>query len=295
MQLNIQSASSASSASSAVLHTGLHGREVRAIAALRTQKGTAIVATAAENGVLSVSERASTSSSSSSLLETVPLTPRHPLFLPLALTVRSDSHLEPLWTARHLPSALKALAWSPRSSLSSSELETHMLFVCGAQELLQAYVLSYASSSTGGKGDGLEVLRAGQVVGSECGEVRAMNLAVAQAGAAAEGRHLVAVGYSDGSLKVRPLSTRRTCSSRARPDRLDLARPQIWAHDASSSTFSLIMRSNETSKCILTVELIELELSEVERRWIVATGASDGLCVPFLTLSSQRAHHEILH
>ncbi|GAA5915975.1 hypothetical protein JCM8208_002815 [Rhodotorula glutinis] len=221
-QLHVQSIPTASTFPAPILCPGLHGREIRAIEAIQLQKGRSLVATAAENGVLSVSELGNTTS------------------------------LAPLWTARNLPSALKALAWSPRSSSSLDALELHTLFVCGAQELLQAYILSSSAPSSFGNGGELNVLSAGQVVGSEGGEVRAMDLAVAAVGAAAEGRHLVAVGYSDGSLR-------------------------IWAHDARSSTFNLVTRSLEASKCILSVEVIEVELSEVERRWVVVTGASDGL------------------
>ncbi|GAA5936970.1 hypothetical protein JCM3775_001914 [Rhodotorula graminis] len=244
-QVHVQSIPAAPTFSAPFLLPGLHGREIRAIEAVQTQKGHAFVATAAENGVLSVSQ-----------------------------LCNSTCLMTPLWTARNLPSALKELAWSPRPSSSCGDRELHTLFVCGAQELLQAYIMSTSSSSSSSaslEGE-LNVLPAGQVISSEGGEVRAMDLAVAALGAAAEGRHLVIVGYSDGSLK-------------------------IWGHDARSSSFSLVARSVEASKCILSVEVVEVELSEVERRWVVVTGASDGLLalrdVTSLVLSSslpQGAH-----
>ncbi|GAA5856836.1 hypothetical protein JCM9279_000846 [Rhodotorula babjevae] len=191
-----QSAVSSSLSSAPIIRPGLHGREIRALEVLQLQNGRALLATAAENGVMSVSE------------------------------LRPKNHLEPVWTARHLPSALKALAWSPRSGPSSSKSEMHTLFVCGTQELLQAYTMSTSSCSFVDKNGELGVLSAGQVIGSEGAEVRAMDLAVAPVGAAGEGRHLVVVGYSDGSLRA-------------------------WTHDTRSRAFTLLTRSSETSKCIL--------------------------------------------
>ncbi|BGP49259.1 WD repeat-containing protein 6 [Rhodotorula kratochvilovae] len=216
-QLLVQSVSSAASLPVPILRSGLHGREIRTLEVMRTADGTSLVATAAENGVLSVSK------------------------------LHSSKHLDPLFTARHLPSALKALAWSspPRSSTSPA-----LLFACGARELLCAYSLSYSPA-----GDGeLHVLPCGQVLAPEGGEVRAMDLAVAQLEAGDDGqeRNAVVVGYSDGSLR-------------------------LWLHDAAAASFSLVVRSQEEGKCLLQVELVEVDLREGGRRWIAVTSASDGL------------------
>lgn len=59
-QLQLQSVPAAASVLSPILRPGLHGREIRAVeVATMGEQGDALVATAAENGVLSVSKRAS--------------------------------------------------------------------------------------------------------------------------------------------------------------------------------------------------------------------------------------------
>ncbi|GAA5823497.1 hypothetical protein JCM3770_004479 [Rhodotorula araucariae] len=225
-QLHVQSLPSTGSSPRPILRPGLHGREIRAVEAVRTASSTALVATGAENGVLSVSR----------LLPT--------------------DCIEPLFVARHLPAAVKALAWSPSSRSPRPADAAHaalLLFACGARELLCAYAVSTVPNS---RPEHVQVRPLGQVLAPEGGEVRAMDLAVAEVevegGAGAEASRIVVVGYSDGSL-------------------------QLWLHSMSSGSFVLCARSDDASKCFLAVELVKVELQDAEMRWIAVTGASDGL------------------
>ncbi|GAA6025839.1 hypothetical protein JCM10207_004390 [Rhodosporidiobolus poonsookiae] len=242
-----------------ILKQGLHGREIRAIKGLKMDEGRVLLATAAENGVLSLSE------------------------------LTSGNAIHPIYINRHLPSSLKALAWTrpfatsrPSSSLSSSSSAqpspspaSHLLFACGTRELLCAFLVTCTGTPPFPSPSALRVLPAGMVLADEGDEIRTMDMALIEVEVEIEGtqrrvgesmRVLVA-GYSDGKIK-------------------------LWRHSlppaptSSSanleSTFALLAETPLAGgeKCVLSVEAVEVEVAG-RRRWVVASGSSDGLRVIF--------------
>ncbi|GAA6044593.1 hypothetical protein JCM8097_007445, partial [Rhodosporidiobolus ruineniae] len=156
-----------------ILHPPLHGREIRAVKSLRTRKGRVLLASAAENGVLTISE-----------------------------LDEATSTLRTLYINPFLPSSLKSLEWSssPSPSTSSStapEQERYTLFASGTRCLLCAFSVTLSPSSP--PAGELRVLPSGMVLADEGEEVRTMAMAVVPL---EDGTRAVVAGYSDGSIKV---------------------------------------------------------------------------------------------
>ncbi|GAA5909266.1 tRNA (34-2'-O)-methyltransferase regulator RTT10 [Sporobolomyces salmoneus] len=158
-------------APSSVISPGLHGREVRAVKMQRlTLEGeqVTIVASAAENGVLAISQ------------------------------LHRDNSLRPLYINRYLPSSLKSLTFSSPSHTQS----TTTLYACGTRELLTAFEIDVVRKleNAGDEGDiEVRVLEGGIVLADvEGGEVRTMDISLIEL----EKESLVVAGYSDGKLKL---------------------------------------------------------------------------------------------
>lgn len=116
----------------------------------------------------------------------------------LACTVSSSKGLRTLYSDRHIPSSLKSLSWSS----PPDPQQPHLLFACGTRELLCAFYVAEEGES------GVLVRPKGTVLGEEGGEVRAMDFAVLRLPQhdGEKAKHVLAVGYSDGTLRVRPYS-----------------------------------------------------------------------------------------
>ncbi|GAA5830194.1 hypothetical protein JCM5353_003689 [Sporobolomyces roseus] len=167
----------ATSACSPIISPGLHGREIRAVKMqsfdVRGER-IVLVATAAENGVLAMSE------------------------------LMKDNSLRPLYINRFLPSSLKSLTFS--SPISSSGDSTATLYACGTRELVTALELNVirdrnSSTSTDESSVELRVLSKGMILAeSEGGEVRTMDIALIET--SDENERLILAGYSDGKLRL---------------------------------------------------------------------------------------------
>lgn len=116
----------------------------------------------------------------------------------LACAVTSSNRLKPLYSDRHIPSSLKSLSWS----WPPDPQQPHLLFACGTRELLCAFSVAKEGKS------GVLVRPKGTVLGEEGGEVRAMDFAVLRLPQhdGEKAKHVLAVGYSDGTLQVRSYS-----------------------------------------------------------------------------------------
>jgi hypothetical protein len=191
------------SAASSIVSSGLHGREIRAIKTqqlLIGEEEVTIVASAAENGVLAISQREQLTSR---FLDPIQLT-----FL--TLLVLRDNSLRPLYINRYLPSSLKSLAFS--TTTLSQNGSTTILYTCGTRELLTAFdieVVSTHEEATTAEEEKLvevRVLERGMILADiEGGEVRTMDIALIET--KQEGERLVISGYSDGKLKVSRISS----------------------------------------------------------------------------------------
>ncbi|GAA5993329.1 hypothetical protein JCM10908_001432 [Rhodotorula pacifica] len=158
----------APSSPSTLLRGGLHGREIRAVAAFAVPgSDTKLVATAAENGLLTISR----------------LTP--------------SNELEPLYCDRYLPGSYKSLVWAAESSTTSPK-GPYTLFACGTRASLAALSVSVVSDEAGRIA--LWVVPVGDELADEGEEIRAMDLAVAPLHD--DAKRFVAVGYSDGIVRT---------------------------------------------------------------------------------------------
>ncbi|GAA5973152.1 hypothetical protein JCM3765_001796, partial [Sporobolomyces pararoseus] len=165
-----------------IVSPGLHGREIRAIKMQRvTIEGEEVilVASAAENGVLSISQ------------------------------LYRDNSLRTLYLNRYLPSSLKSLTFSPPTLSPSGSRST--LYACGTRELLTAFEIEVVPKEEESKEEKLvevRVLERGTILADvEGGEVRTMDIALIEN--EVEGEPLVVGGYSDGKLKLWRHSTSR--------------------------------------------------------------------------------------
>ncbi|GAA5830671.1 hypothetical protein JCM5353_007581 [Sporobolomyces roseus] len=164
------------SSSSPIISPGLHGREIRAVKMQSFEReGVRIilVATAAENGVLAISE------------------------------LMNDNSLRPLYINRFLPSSLKLTFSSP---ISSSNGSIATLYACGTRELVTAFQISVSPSpepptATEDSSVELRVLSKGMVLAeAEGGEVRTMDITLIETGN--ERESLILAGYSNGKLRL---------------------------------------------------------------------------------------------
>ncbi|GAA5935540.1 tRNA (34-2'-O)-methyltransferase regulator RTT10 [Sporobolomyces koalae] len=155
-----------------IINFGLHGREIRATKMQRIEVNgemVTLVATAAENGVLAISE------------------------------LMNDKSLRPLYINRYLPSALKALAFSHPSPSKLGSRTT--LYACGTRELVTAFELDVVRFA--GQSIEVRILEKGTILAeTEGGEVRTMDIAVLAAPADTETGGLVVSGYSNGKLRL---------------------------------------------------------------------------------------------
>lgn len=111
--------------------------------------------------------------------------------------VTPAGQLEPLYCDRYLPGSYKSLVWSTNSS---SRYGAFTLFACGTRASLAALQVTVVVHESGAVG--LRVVPDGNELADEGEEIRAMDLATVSLRRGSDLQQLVAVGYSDGIVRV---------------------------------------------------------------------------------------------
>lgn len=54
---------------------------------------------------------------------------------------------------------------------------------------------------------------------------------------------------------------------------------QLWSHSVLKKTFILVASTSGPGKCVLVIDVVEVELADGGKRTVLVSGGSDGLCV----------------